>query len=52
MEIDCVGDGSDEKNCGIKNSTTIICKEDEFKCASNGMCIPSQWRCDLDSDCL
>lgn len=49
-ENDC-RDGSDEKDCGLKNQTTIICKEDEFKCNSSGTCIPQQWVCDSDTDC-
>lgn len=49
-ENDC-RDGSDEKNCGLKNQTEITCKDEEFRCASTGACIPLQWRCDSDNDC-
>jgi hypothetical protein len=44
--LDDCRDGSDERNCGLKNQTQITCKEGEFKCLSTGACIPIQWVCD------
>ena len=41
--LDCE-DGTDEENCP--------CKDDEFQCVSNGMCISMDLRCDHDSDCI
>jgi len=49
-ENDC-HDGSDEKNCGIKNQTQIVCKDEEFRCTSTGSCISLQRRCDSENDC-
>ncbi|MPC76840.1 Prolow-density lipoprotein receptor-related protein 1 [Portunus trituberculatus] len=47
MEDDC-HDGSDERNCTIKNDSE--CKGTEFKC-DDDRCIPASWRCDGDNDC-
>lgn len=40
-------DGSDEINC----DEHLRCKNNEFKC-SDGQCINSEWRCDVERDCL
>jgi hypothetical protein len=42
--IDCNMDQKDEEDCP--------CKENEFQCVSNGMCIPKGLRCDHDRDCM
>ena len=41
--IDCV-DAADEDACP--------CREDEFQCTSNGMCIAKDKRCDFERDCV
>uniref|UniRef100_A0A3Q3JTX0 Uncharacterized protein n=1 Tax=Monopterus albus TaxID=43700 RepID=A0A3Q3JTX0_MONAL len=28
------------------------CHTDEFQCRMDGLCIPSRWRCDGDTDCM
>ena len=27
------------------------CSSDEFKCETDGQCIPARWACDEDTDC-
>jgi len=29
----------------------VACRDDWFKCANSGRCIPARWICDGDNDC-
>uniref|UniRef100_A0A023GAX9 Putative lipophorin receptor n=1 Tax=Amblyomma triste TaxID=251400 RepID=A0A023GAX9_AMBTT len=44
---DCL-DGSDEENC----ASLRPCRDTEFACKNNGICIRKAWLCDGDQDCL
>jgi hypothetical protein len=41
-------DGSDEKLCNV----TTTCAEDEFRCVTSPHCIPKEWKCDQETDCI
>ncbi|KAG0714117.1 Low-density lipoprotein receptor-related protein 1B [Chionoecetes opilio] len=34
------------------NSRKNGCSEDQFKCESDGKCLPGNWRCDAEEDCI
>ena len=51
--IDCP-DKSDEDKilCSTIEESKKTCESYEFRCASNGECIPRYWLCDEMSDCI